>query len=362
MSGERGSPLRAQSRYDSSPIILHARQTVFVMLIVSALVAMAVLAEDVARPKRAVEDAKFVAGLMEFWHAETENKDVPVSVATIIAGPVARTSKTDNAFELELTELYKDSDGNEATSKTACTVDLNIERRYIVPGQGPVRDIVIEPSATVKSGGEFRVSWHNYEGKRLSGGWSLTRNPNDLEDFSRLWDLLVSSSHSTHILADNLEDRIKQGVIIQKPEATRQYQIANLAVVNSSGDGETYIVQEKDFLLSEHSNLGLFGLLASVGNKALWIGRMMLWKKNGFDAIAISPCREQNGHRRDPLQFAFPVQLVKEKIDWTKAWIRSTEEWIRSTRGGGELSKQLHLEMEDKAGFPFSEAFSDLRS
>ena len=72
---------------DSSSVVLHARRTTFVMLIVSALVVVGILAEDVARLKRAVDDAEIVRGLMNLWHTETRDKDGPISVPHILAGP-----------------------------------------------------------------------------------------------------------------------------------------------------------------------------------------------------------------------------------------------------------------------------------
>ena len=364
MAGEGGKQPQRASKHDSSPVILHARQTVFVMLIVSALIAMGVLAEDVARPNRAVDDAKFVASLMEFWYAETKDKLGPVSVATIVAGPVARAQETDGAFELKLTKIRKDEDEdeNEVKSTMTCTVELNLERRYIVPGQGPVRDTVVERSAKVKSGGEILAVWRNFEGERLSGEWSLTRTPNDLEDFSRLWDLLISSGHSAHMQTDDLRDRISQGLILQKIEGSGTYQVDDVRDVNSTSNGEVHIVQSEDFLHSERSNFGFIDASTVLTTYANWMVKTILWSRSGFDAIAISPCRKQDVGRSDPLQYAFPVPLVKEEIDWTKAWIRRTISWIHRTKNGGELSKQLGLMMETKAGLPFSDAFSDLRS
>lgn len=362
IAGEGGKQPQRASKHDSSPVVLHARQTIFVMLIVSALVAMGVLAEDVARPNRAVDDAKFIASLMKFWHAETEDKSGPASVATIVAGPVAQASATDGAFELKLTKIRKDKDGEDVKIEITCTVDLDFERRYIVPGQGPVRDTVVERSATVKSGGEIRAVWRNFEGARQSDGWPLTRTPNDLEDFSRLWDLLVSSGHSAHMQTDDLEDRIGQGVILQKPGTPGMYLVDDVKAIAPSGSGEIYIVQNEDFLLSERSSLGFIERVAAWFTQAIWTARTHVWNQSGFDAIAISSCWKPEVERSDPLQFAFPVRLVREEIDWTKEWIHRTRTWIHKTKGGGELSNQLRLKMETKARLPFSEAFSDLRS
>ena len=50
------------------------------MLIASALVAVGVLAEDDTRLNRALQGTKVVTGLMSLWHAETRDKDRPVSV------------------------------------------------------------------------------------------------------------------------------------------------------------------------------------------------------------------------------------------------------------------------------------------
>ena len=66
---------------DSSSVVLHARQTTFVMLIVSALVVVGILVDDVSRLKRAFDDAETIQGLMNLWHSETRDEDGPVSLA-----------------------------------------------------------------------------------------------------------------------------------------------------------------------------------------------------------------------------------------------------------------------------------------
>ena len=52
---------------DSSSVVLHARHTTFVMLIVSALVVVGILVEDVSRLERAFVDAESIQGLMNLW-------------------------------------------------------------------------------------------------------------------------------------------------------------------------------------------------------------------------------------------------------------------------------------------------------
>ncbi len=335
--GAENSPRRAPID-DSSPVVLHARQTVFVMLIVSALVAMGVLAEDVSRPSRAVDDARIIAHLMEFWRADRKPRKGPVPVSEILAGPVERSAYTPRAFKLTLSKVVEDGDNGRGNSEITCTVDPDLGRRYVLRGQGPVPVTAVEQSSRAKS-----------------GGWSPTRTPNDLEEFSRLWDLLVSSGYSGHVATDRLEERVGQGKIIPNAESADEYKVREVKGIASSGNGEIHIAPRRDFVLAQPSIRGLSAIWAEMIVPVWGPSKSLRWNLDRDDVIAISPCRKEGSQGSVPLEVAFPVRLVNEEIDWTK-------EWIRRTIDTQTLSQQLRLRMEDKAGLPFADAFSDLRS
>ena len=73
---------------DSSSVVLHARHTTFVMLIVSALVVVGILVEDVSRLKRAFDDAETAARYRaEQSSQETGPESVGSGHGSQLAGP-----------------------------------------------------------------------------------------------------------------------------------------------------------------------------------------------------------------------------------------------------------------------------------
>ena len=358
MTSEVGNAPQRAPIDDSSPVVLHARRTVFVMLIVSALVAVGVLTEDVARLSRAVEDAEIVRGLMRLWHAETEDKNGPVSLPAIIAGPRPDEPGSPGKYRLQ---LVKD-DGGEPIESVDCTVHLDLGRRLVVWGRGLVQDLVVEPSTRVKSGGEIHRAWRNFKGERVTGWSPLTRTPNDLEDFSPFWDFLVSANGIAHIETKHLALRIEQGRIIHASEISNQYRIEEVTALfngNASERGEVHIAQMIEFL-DEGSRVPFFlGLFSGVYRAVIEQISKTMWSPLEFDAVAVSPCREAKDEPSARFHVAFPVKLAKLDFDWTKAWIDRAIANGKD-RKGFNLSGIHFPSPETKAARPFTEAFSDL--
>ena len=57
---------------DSSHVVIHARFTVFLMLLVSAVVLGSVFLDDRDRVRRAHSEMKVIAGLMDTWDSGSE--------------------------------------------------------------------------------------------------------------------------------------------------------------------------------------------------------------------------------------------------------------------------------------------------
>ena len=193
---------------DSTAVVLHARKTTFVMLIVTALVVIGILVEDVSRLKRAVDDADTIQGLMNLWRSETRDKDGPVSVAHILAGPVSAAPGAKRRFRLGLAPS-SDSKGDALIS---CTVGLDLGQRFFVPENGQVQKIVVRASNKFESGREINVEWRSYSGEARWTEWLLKQPPYNLRSFSKFWDMLVSSGGSARVNATEIKKYLLRGL------------------------------------------------------------------------------------------------------------------------------------------------------
>lgn len=373
MDHERTETVQQAPIDDSSSVVLHARKTVFVMLLVSALVVVGILVEDVTRLNRAVQDAAIVTGLMSLWHSETRNKDPAVSFPDIIAGPPAEVFDSESAFELQLVE----SDENGSENPVVCSVDLDLNQRFFVPKAGPIRKVVVvETISGVEAGVEIKAVWRNYLGDFEFDQWILKRVPYDLADFAELWDLLVSSRQSARIDASNLGNRLKDGILPVTASSSvpdlgdfgitpvlmflGRYMIDDVTVATDrtdAGASETYIAPIDEYVLAPtipgSPSIPAFLKFGFVENSEEWNTRLRDWKTARFDTAAFTSCRSANRSAFGRFHVIFPVKLQKVHFDWTKKWI---ERAIRK----GHLSEDLLPRIKDKVQLPFGEAFSDL--
>ena len=356
---------------DCSSVVLHARQTTFVMLIISALVAVGILAEDVARLNRAVDDAEIVKGSMNLWRTETRDKDGPVSVPHILAGPAPEASDAAGTFRLGLAP----SGDSKGDAVIACRVDLDLSQRFFVPEKGPVRKILVRPSDKFESGSEINVERRNISGESLWTEWSLKQPPHNLKSYSRFWDMLVSSGGSARIDTADIERDLAQGIsafdqgitIETAPTSATMagywvvhgnpnFKVAHVKMLSGDsqfGKKETAIAPVGTYMrladwTDDAQPLDIYVLRATD-----WNERIEEWKSDEFDTAALSLCRGNSGAESILYPVVFPVKLRMERFDWTAAWLdRAIDQ--------GHLSKEVRPKLSSKLRLPFAQAFADL--
>ncbi|MCY4488777.1 MAG: hypothetical protein OXF11_16910 [Deltaproteobacteria bacterium] len=357
---------------DSSPVVLHARYTTFVMLIVSGLVVVGILVEDISRLKRAVDDAETIQGLMNLWNSATRDEDSPISVAHILAGPASEMPDEKAAFRLRLAPRG-DRKGSAAI---ACRVDLDLGQRFFVPEKGPVQQILVGPSGKFESGSEFKVGWRGISGDRMWTEWFLKQPPYNLRSYSRFWDILVSSGGSARIDTAEIERNLARGIsafdqgitmhgVPTPPDkegpywlitASPHYQVVHVKMLPDDSrpeEKETAIAPVGRYVRPMNWSGDAQPLRIMVLRTTEWNDEIQDWKDEGFDTAAVSVCRGSGGSESRTYPVVFPVKLWTERFAWTDAW-------IDRAIAHGHLSKELRPKMSNKLRLPFAQAFADL--
>ena len=356
---------------DSSSVVLHARHTTFVMLIVSALVVVGILVEDVSRLKRAFDDAETIQGLMNLWHSETRDEDGPVSVAHILAGSASETSDAKGTFRLGLAP----SGDSKGDAVIACRVDLDLGQRFFVPEKGSVQKVLVRPSGKFESGSEFKVGWRGISGELLWTEWSLMQPPYNFRSYSRFWDILVSSGGSARIDTAEIERNLARGIsafdqgirIDTAPTSpdmegywvisgNPNYKVVHVKMLwddSQPEEKETAIAPVGTYIRPMDWSEDAQPLSIDVLRTTDWNERIKEWKNEGFDTAALSLCRANGGSESRVYPVVFPVKLRTERFDWTEAWIDRAIEH-------GHLSKELRPKMSNKLRLPFTQAFANL--
>ena len=356
---------------DSSSVVLHARHTTFVMLIVSALVVVGILVEDVSRLKRAFDDAETIQGLMNLWRSETRDEDGPVSVAHILAGSASEISDAKGTFRLGLAP----SGDSKGDAVIACRVDLDLGQRFFVPEKGPVQKVLVRPSGKFESGSEFKVGWRGISGESLWTEWSLKQPPYNLRSYSRFWDILVSSGGSARIDTAEIERNLARGIsafdqgirIDTAPTSpdmegywvisgNPNYKVVHVKMLwddSQPEEKETAIAPVGTYIRPMDWSEDAQPLSIDVLRTTDWNERIKEWKNEGFDTAALSLCRGNGGSESGVYPVVFPVKLRTERFNWTEAWIDRAIEH-------GHLSKELRPKMSNKLRLPFTQAFANL--
>ena len=358
---------------DSSSVVLHARRTTFVMLVVSALVVVGILVDDVSRLKRGVDDAETIQGLMNLWRSETRDEDSPVSVAYILAGSASEIPDGAATFRLRLAPRGSSKDD----AVIECRVNLDLGQRFFVPEKGRVQEILVRRSGKFESGSEIQVGWRGSSGEPVWNEWFLKQPPYSLRSYSRFWDILVLSGGSARIETAEIEKSLARGISAfdqgflihtapTSPDREGYWQISftpNYHVIQVKMLSEDSQPEEKETTIAP---VGMYTrpmdwgeggqpLRHEVLRTTDWNDKIKDWKNEGFDTAALSLCRGHEGSESRTYPVVFPVKLSTERFDWTEAWIdRAIED--------GHLSKELRPKMSNKLRLPFVQAFPDLYS
>lgn len=353
MAGEKGNGPQRAPNNDSSPVVLHARQTTFVMLIVSALVAAGVLTENIARLSRAFQEAEIVMGLMDVWRAARRDREGPVSVANILAGVHSKESFPRANYELQ---LETNSNGKKGVT-IGCRVDLDLYHRFFIPKEGTIRRLVVHRPSRDTS--DDRISWvsRNYFGHSLLWDWEPNRIPYDLAEFSSLWDSLANIMGSAQIDTNELESRIGSGVAFQFHKYD-MYNVGNVTAIEAVGQSRAtdIFLGPVDDQLKQSATIVIMipgGNRETLAIPEGWVEKIDGWNKIEFDSVATVSCLPTDRTELGIFHVIFPVKLRKEPFDWIEAWI---DQAIAEKR----LAEDAFHYMRSKLRLSFSDAFADL--
>ena len=340
---------RLAPRDDSSDLVVHARRTMFVMLLVCAFVTVGVLFRDTDRLHRALAEAEIVVGLMAHWHYETRDpRSDPLG--RIIAGPASTEPDSVLSFELHLVPLQYEN--REHFDDVQCTVELDLRHYFFVTTDGDVNYIAVYDNAP--GGSELLQSLFG-GGGRIWEQAPLT--PTDLSSFAKLWDVLVASREAARITSvepslgtmkdskllsreGGNSDRIRTSYRVDK---SMQVEVGH-KVRNSV---ETGIEVPRDFV-----ERGINGRKIPA---AIWTHKypdiiLDLWAIRDVDALTLGRCYNHNVQTDNVTvhPVILPATIEFSLFDWVGAWVDQAINSGRLKRGTVVASR------------PFDEAFADL--
>ena len=178
-------------RNDSSDLVVHTRQSLFVMLLVSALVTVGVTFQDTDRLRRALAEMDIVIALMKHWRTEASYPGI-YPLTQIIAGPENSKPVAKMAINLYLVPL-----GNPEppyNGKVRCKVVLDLNQYYFVTADRIPLYIAVH---TEKDNAD-RLMISSFGD--VSTNWNLVqRAPTDISGFAELWNTLVASEFALSI-------------------------------------------------------------------------------------------------------------------------------------------------------------------
>ena len=179
-------------RDDSTDVVTHARFTVFLMLLVSAIVFGSVLLDDSDQLQRAHNEMELVTGLMSVWDQSREQTNSH-SLATIVGGPADPDRDLYETYDLHA--ILVDNSAENPPTQIQCTTVLDLNQYFVIPdGLGPQR-YRVQPSPTVATH-PLPISplWHALVPDTRS-------RPRNLAEFARVWNYLVDGRKAARITA-----------------------------------------------------------------------------------------------------------------------------------------------------------------
>lgn len=316
--------------HDTSELVMHARKTVFAMLLTSAVVVFGIFSEDPMRLTRAYDQVRVVDGLVKHWG--TVSSGTVRSLARLLAGP-ATPPTLRGTYKVTLVPLDADQGatsalGGDSVDALQCTLRLDVSNYLFVTDNNyePVH-LSLRGTSVVRSelsGGVERDAYPSIDGSDL--GLSA---PEDLSGFVGVWDWLAATPRAARVVAVAPED----GFAHARQEGSRGaiYSVAAGAPPidrNGIGVRATAVLSLAD----------LEGYQNAVLNR---------WRAERMVHLIAGECRPE-GIRSEAV-IIMPATLYSEQFDWTRAW-------IQQAIASGHLGPTAHVESQ-----PFESAFRDLQ-
>lgn len=294
---------------DSSDIVVHARQALFVMLLVSGVVLTEILFYHPDRLRRAIDEMEIVNSLMALWD-KTRSANNSGSLAAVVAGPAVPDEDLYEAYDLRLHAL-RTSDESEVDELT-CRTMLDLNQYFIIPeGLGAVSIHFVKDMTTRESIEILPSLW-----------WSLSPSnsykPRNLSHFEQVWNVLIEGRRAARItkvypelgyLSDSYTGSSQYGVKssqpvdISKPERL-QHNLNLFTPVNE---------ETEQALHPDHTY--------QKGTVAVSSTFLNYWKELGVEGLAKAECvasKEDGGKRFYHL--TMPAEWRLRKFDATQIW------------------------------------------
>lgn len=320
-------------RDDSTDVVTHARFTVFLMLLVSAIVFGSILLDKSDQLQRAHNEMELVTGLMGVWDQSREQTNSH-SLATIVGGPADPDRDLYETYDLHA--ILVDKSAENPPTQIQCTTALNLNQYFVIPdGLGPDRYRFQTAPIIAMDPPPISPLWHALVPDTRS-------RPRNLAGFAHVWNYLVDSRKAARITAvkpDLAYLSTRHGV----------YQIQH-AKLGSTPKAERY---QYNLTLIVPAN---DDVVASTDNDLGYSERSLLhpkpipneWLQADVRGVVKASCRGQTVGK------SFPLYRVFIPAEWRTVEFSGTRIWQQRALEGGFLPSGMYgsaLKFND--AFPF---------
>ena len=312
---------------DSTDLVIHTRQSMFVSLLVSAVVLIGVLSHATTVIQEAIDQLNTVRKLMMYLDNEAQGASVR-PLATLLTGSDS-LSDFNTGFLLQLAPVEQQEPSratqearfNQPPSKLECMVVLDLTQYFFVPDNAGHHYITVHGSPN----GQPNLFVRSLDGSGRP--WDVVSSTSlNLSNFIRLWDTLASMKRAGRIvLIDPHAGAMITGTPMGYSRAAFRvdYEVDESTIVEVAANvwrpTVTGIVLLKDFINSRTNDPSL--------NPISWDTQypedvLTKWDTGEFEALTSARCFGKRNGEAVQYLVTMPAALRYESFDWLHAWGR----------------------------------------
>ena len=354
---------------NTKELVLHARQAMFGMLLVCAVVVVGVLFQDTQRVQRAIDDLEIVSSLAEHF---SEASKSPTSLlnpttkdsrlTTILLGERGASPEGVSAFDMHFNakvvqrrirgeSIEYPPDIVDVVDKTTCRLYIEGSRRFIASDQREPLVLRAETARHLQKG----TIWKSGAG-RAANPWPISNAPTDvLVDFQSFWDMLHDHSTMAHVTKISPSLATYQNTF--PVETPQSYQHDLVVFYSASSEPQPVTVETSEIPLNFSTSIAQENEAKDTGGVSYGsivhplVARR--WSDLGVGAALSGECPvpPELGEfvTRNSVTLV-PATIEYEDHDWQKSWLRRAAEL-------GNISENI---ADSISSGTFAESFPDL--
>ena len=309
---------------DTSSLVIHARRTFFLVLLVCVLAVVVSLYQGGGRIRSAFEQSLTAISMLNYWDTTIKGTEQYLSLSSVIANSVQSPPSNVDAYQLEFTPIE-----NKHMPKVNCIFPFDKTWRFYIGDDG---------SRTYING--FGEDSMRFDMAMLADQvLSFQRRPKTLDEFAGLWDKLRNN-------------RTAWTIHSAVPTAAAMTQAFNVRPSPDHPTAEGTVVT--DFIDYEvtgadpirirydRNTLSQVVALSSMPRGALsqsqryedrvhWKYRypekiLQLWNTQRVETLIVGICTDYSADQPRRRLVTMPVRLNKELYDWPKSWFDNAKQ------------------------------------